>query len=324
MLEFFTSKTVLRIIVGLLVPFITSLFLTSYVEKYPSTKSTGFNICILALVIFLTLLSLHYLGLSLVEPILCAEETPTPVAASGSSDTFLGLPSGLVSSTIIAFTGLAATTGASSYVAKVKMGAGGSAVGIGGLVAMDQISKNTDWPSIKNRIQNHFSPSSSPFPGPAMEDVKKSSVLSMPFEMNSNSFLHWFTETFPTFTSILLERLPDKCGENFITTYQTLFTQYNIIVLLSLIFVTTIAFNLAVDLLQSLMKKAKPYLLLHYPNSLGKFVNSTYFRYIEIATKASIIFNVLALYYAMNFLYSNPIPSNIGNITDVAIQNMGG
>lgn len=270
------------------------------------------------LIIFITVFTLDYLGLLAMEPILCAEASSTS-SSSESSEKFIGVHHNIIASTILAVSGVVGTLPLAPAV-KMKVLAASNIVGVGGIVAVNKVASITDWKAVRAAFENSSSSASSSTSNSFSVSASKASIL--PFEMNYNSFLHWFTETFPVFTSTILQRLPEDCGENFTITYQTLFTQYNIMVLLAMIFLSCIIGILLTITLLSVIENSKAYLLLRFPKSLGKFSNSHSFQYVVLICKIGLMLNIAALYQAIYFIYSNPIPSNIGNLTDLAIQNM--
>lgn len=256
------------------------------------------------------------MGLLLIDPILCSENNPT---SSTTSDTFLGINPNLAGATIAGVSGVVATISLPP-VAKMKVLATSNAVALGTIAVINQAGKVKDWTVLKKNIFTSLTNTDTPVSDVTLS--KKSSVLPLDFDISYTSILRWFADTFPDFITSILDRMPDECTENTLQTYQTLFTLYNLFIFLSLILVVVVICLLVLITILSVMKSNQSYLLSNYPRSLGKFCSSRFFTFLVIWTKFSIILNIIALLQAIYFLYSKPIPSTIGNITDVAIQNI--
>ena len=73
--------------------------------------------------------------------------------------------------------------------------------------------------------------------------------------------------------------------------------------------------------LRNFVKMQKFYLLENYPQFLGKLANSRYIDYYITLLNSSLYFHFMVLGQCIYFMYVNYIPSNIGNSTDIALQN---
>lgn len=155
-------------------------------------------------------------------------------------------------------------------------------------------------------------------------NIQKSSMI--PFDLNLLEFLNSLFYYFPSLKTIILDRLPDECSENYLMTYQTLFTQYNIMVLIGL-FVLFICVCLYTTIyVLNFIKIHKLYFIErsgtnNFLSFLGKLANSSFIDYSILFLNLSLYLNFIVLGQCLYFMYVNYIPSNIGNITDIALQS---
>jgi hypothetical protein len=215
----------------------------------------------------------------------------------------------------IAATGAVIATVTAPPALKMKLLGGGS---LGGLVALNianKVSEPQNWVAFKKAVVEGFtSDTLNPL---NQNNVKEASVIPFHFIDLIKSLFSYF----PSLKTILLERLPNESSENFLTTYQTLFTQYNLMVLISLFSLALIISLYTMIFFLNFIKTQKFYLLQNYPNFLGKLANSHYIDYYIILLTLCLYLNFLVLGQCLCFIFVNYIPSNIGNITDIALQN---
>jgi hypothetical protein len=249
--------------------------------------------------------------------------TASPLGLEESSNaplegkaTFIGV-STPVATAWIAATGAVVATVTAPPAVKMKLLGGGSLGGLGMLNLADRASNPQNWTRIKEWLQSGLTEDKSSSVGTT--PTKELSVF--PFDFDFFGMMNSFFGYFPSLKTILLERLPDQCPENFIMTYQTLFTQYNVMVLISLVSLSISVCLFTVIYILNLLKIHKLYFLDNNYYYLGKLASSRYTDYYIGVLTLSLYLNFAALGKCLYFMYLNYIPCDIGNITDIAIQN---
>lgn len=281
-------------------------------NSYTNTFSSYTFIFVLVFVIVYIILTIY-----IASPVYCMGLEQEPNTISDSSTTYLGINANVVASMIAGTSAVVATMSVPPAM-KMKILAGGWAGGLASVYAIDQISQPQNWASVKVTLEKYgIKREAVNFTN--MDHVQKSSVVPLDFDFyqTMNSLFYYF----PSLKTILLERLPDQCFDNFLMTYQTLFTQYNIMVLICLFSLFIIVSQYTMIFLLIFISKQKVYLLEKYPTFLGKVANSRNIDLFINLLTLSLYLHFLVLGKCLYFMFVNYIPSNIGNITDIALQN---
>ncbi|MBM4905310.1 hypothetical protein HYO34_21805 [Vibrio parahaemolyticus] len=248
------------------------------------------------------------------SPVYCMSTEEVPNITAENSSTFMGI-NNTVAAAWIAATGAVVATVTAPPAVKMKLLGGGSLGGLAALSLANKVSEPQNWAAFKKTVQTGFTGDTiNPL---NHNNVKELSVI--PFHFYD--MMNYLFAYFPSLKTILLERLPDESSENFIMTYQTLFTQYNLMVLISLFSLAIIICLYTMIFFLNFIKTYKFYLLQNYPNFLGKLANSRYIDVYIIVLTLCLYLNFIVLGQCLYFMFVNYIPSNIGNITDIALQN---
>lgn len=193
----------------------------------------------------------------------------------------------------IAATGAVVATVTAPPAVKMKLLGGGSLGGLGMLNLADRASNPQNWTRIKEWLQSGLTEDKSSSVGTTPTPTKELSVF--PFDFDFFGMMNSFFGYFPSLKTILLERLPDQCPENFIMTYQTLFTQYNVMVLISLVSLSISVCLFTVIYILNLLKIHKLYFLDNNYYYLGKLASSRYTDYYIGVLTLSLYLNFAAL-----------------------------
>ena len=282
----------------------------SYTKNFPSYIFI-YSVVFIVIYIFLTI----YTG----SPVYCMGEEEVPKTVAENSSTFMGINNN-VAAAWIAATGAVVATFTAPPSVKMKLLGGGTVGGLAALHLANKASVPQNWVQMKAMVQTGFTGHTEDTVNPLnMDSVKKQSMIPLVFDFFEmiNSLFSYF----PSLKTILLDRLPDECPENILITYQSLFTQYNIMVLISLFSLFIIVYLYTIIYCLMFLKMNKAYLLVNYPNSLGKVANSRYTDYYIILLTLSVYLNFIVIGQCLYFMFVNYIPSNIGNITDMALLN---
>lgn len=276
--------------------------------------SQGFSLTFIFVLVFMIV----YMVISsyIASPLYCMGLEETNNAQAEGKSTFMGIDVPVAAAWIAATGAVVATISAPGAV-KMKLLGGGSVGGLAMLNMADRASHPQNWVRIKEALQSGLSEDKTGSVG--ANTTKELSVIPLDFDFFGmmNSFFGYF----PSFKTIVLERLPDQCPENFLMTYQALFTQYNVMVLISLVSLSISVCLFTVIYILNLIKIHKQYFLDNNSFYLGKVASSRYTDYYLGVLTLSLYLNFAALGKCLYFMYLNYIPSDIGNITDIAIQN---
>lgn len=284
-------------------------------------QSKAFNpafVFVLVFVIVYVIASIY-----MANPVYCAGPEDANNSQTNDSGYFMGVPNTIAAAWIggtAAVTASLTTVPAAAKVIGYPIGAIG---GLKGLAAANQVSKTNDWSFVKKGLKAGNLPKDYPNPLLDSDSVKQSSVIPFDFDLfvAPAHMMNFLFNYFPSLKTIVLDRLPDECPENYLMTYQTLFTQYNVMVLIGLfsLFISVYLFTMIHIL--NLIKTHKDYFLKNNFTYLGKLASSRFIDYLIISTTFSLYLGFASLGNCLYFMYLNYIPSEIGNITDIAIQN---
>ena len=305
LIAFFTTLTIMY-----LLNYFGSIY-TKTQEAYNSYTNPFSNYTFIFVLVFMIVYMI--LSIYTTSPVYCMGTEEVLNTHVENNYTFIGLNNN-VAAAWIAATGAVVATVTAPAAMKMKLLTGGS---LGGLATLSICNQVAQPQNIKKMVETGFKEDTQ---NPLnMNFIQKSSII--PFDFDFFGMIKSFLSYFPSLKTILLERLPDECSDNFIMTYQTLFTQYNIMVLISLftLFITVYLYTMIY--LLNFVKMHKFYLLENYPNFLGKLANSRYIDYYITLLNLSLYLNFIVLGQCVYFMFVNYIPSNIGNITDIALQN---
>ena len=248
------------------------------------------------------------------SPLYCMGlEAGANVPAEGKH-TFIGVDTP-VAAAWVAATGAVVATITAPPAVKMKFLGGCS---VGGLAMLNMADKASNpRVRIKGALQSGLTENKTS----SVETTRTQELSVTPFDFDFFGMMNSLFGYFPNLKTIVLERLPDQCPENFLMTYQTLFTQYNVMVLISLVSLSISVCLFTVIYILNLLKIHKLYFLENNYYFLGKLASSHYTDYYIGLLVLSLYLNFAVLGKCLYFMYVNYIPCDIGNITDIAIQN---
>lgn len=252
------------------------------------------------------------------SPLYCMGQEESNNTPLEGKSTFMGINATVAGSWLVATGAVVATITALPAV-KMKLLREGTLGGLAMLNLADRATNRQNWSRVKEELQSAFTENKSSYVDTINTKVRQLSVN--PFDFDFSIFMSSLFGYFPSLKNIVIERLPDQCPENFIMTYQTLFTQYNIMVLISLVSLSISVCLFTMIYILNLIKMHKLYFLENNYYFLGKLASSIYTHYYIGLLTLSLYLNFVVLTKCLYFMYVNYIPCDIGNITDIAIQN---